>query len=65
MAKLKYSVKVMLWSPSGNRYIQPGEVIELDDDIALLLLKKDVIEPAQRSRKLLTNYEVKDDTDNQ
>jgi len=55
----------MLWSPSGNRYIQPGEVIELDDDIALLLLKKDVIEPAQRSRKLLTNYEVKDDTDNQ
>ena len=50
MAK-KYLVTGLLWSPSQNRYIQPGEVVEFDDEIAKILLKKRVILPAVYKRK--------------
>ena len=50
MAKKKYEVVGLLWSPSQNRDIQPGETIELDDEIAKLLLKKKVIKPARYRR---------------
>ncbi len=51
MAKKKYEVVGLLWSPSQNRYIQPGEKIELEDEIAKLLLKKKVIKPAVYRRR--------------
>ena len=40
-----YEVTQLLWSPKGNRYIQIGELIELEDDIAKILLRKDCIKP--------------------
>ena len=60
----KYEVLSKLWSPSQNKYFDPGESIELDDDIALLLLKQKCIKPAVISRKQIKDYEVKNDTDN-
>ena len=51
MAKKKYEAVGLLWSPSQNKYIQPGETIELDDEIAKLLLKKKVIKPAVYRRR--------------
>lgn len=42
----KYQATGLLWSPSQNRTIQIGEVIDLDDEIARKLLALDVIEPA-------------------
>lgn len=59
----KYEVLTTLWSPSQNKYFNPGEEVELDDDIALLLLKKDAIKPAVLRRTKVYKYEVKDDTD--
>lgn len=41
----KYQVIQLLWSPSQNRYIQIGEIVELEDDIAKILLQKDCIKP--------------------
>lgn len=60
----KYEVLSKLWSPSQNKYYDPGETIELDDDIAILLLQKRCIKPAVISRKQIKAIEVKDDTDN-
>ena len=51
MAKKKYEATALLWSPSQNRYIEIGEQIELDDEIAKLLLKKKVIRPAVYRRR--------------
>ena len=50
MAKKKYQAVGLLWSPSQNKYIQPGETIELEDEIAKLLMKKKVIKPARYRR---------------
>lgn len=60
----KYEVLSKLWSPSQNKYFDPGEVVDLDDDIALLLLKQKCIKPAVIRRKSIRDYEVKDDTNN-
>ena len=51
MAKKKYEAVGLLWSPSQNKYIEIGETIELDDEIAKLLLKKKVIKPAVYRRR--------------
>jgi transcriptional accessory protein Tex/SPT6 len=45
----KWVVLRLLWSPSQNRYVQPGEVVELGDAIARKLLKIDVIKPAVKA----------------
>ena len=50
MAK-KYLVTGLLWSPSQNRYIQLGEIVEFEDEIAKILLRKMVILPAVYKRK--------------
>lgn len=63
-AMAKYEVLTKLWSPSQNKDIEPGESVELDDDIAILLLKQKCIKPAVISRKQIRGYEVKNDTDN-
>ena len=47
----KYLVTGLLWSPSQNRYIQPGEIVEFEDEIAKILLRKMVILPAVYKRK--------------
>lgn len=41
----KYEVIQLIWSPGQSRYIHIGEVIELEDNIAKILLKKDCIKP--------------------
>jgi len=43
----KYEALGLLWSPSKNKFIQPGETIELEDEIAKILLRKRVIRPAR------------------
>jgi len=63
-AMANYEVLSKLWSPSQNKDIEPGEVVDLDDDIAILLLKQKCIKPAVISRKQIRDYEVKNDTDN-
>ena len=47
----RYKVLDLLWSPSRNQYIEPGEVVELGDAIAGVLMGKGVVEPARYSRK--------------
>jgi hypothetical protein len=51
MAKKKYQAVELLWSPSQKKYLHPGEVIELEDDIAKVLLAKKAIKPAVYRRK--------------
>ena len=51
MVKKKYEATTLLWSPSRNKYLQPGEVIELEDEIAKVLLAKKAIKPAVYKRK--------------
>lgn len=51
MAKKKYVATGLLWSPSQKRYIEIGEIIDLDDEIAKILLRKKVIKPARYRRK--------------
>ena len=46
MAKKKYEATALLWSPSQKKYLQPGEIIELEDEIAKVLLAKKAIKPA-------------------
>jgi hypothetical protein len=42
----KYKALFLLWSPSQERHIHPGEEFDiLDNDIADTLLEKGVIEP--------------------
>ena len=63
MAK-KYVATGTLWSPSQNRQIEIGEIIDLDDEIAKILLAKKVIKPAVIIRKV-KNVRRKDyDTNN-
>lgn len=45
MADLWVVVKP-LWSPSQNKTIQPGEVVEMSGEIVDRLLKKECIKPA-------------------
>lgn len=42
----KYEVLLLLSPPQG-RYIEPGEVIELDDDTARILLACGAVKPAE------------------
>lgn len=39
----KYLVIALLWSQSQNRYIYPGEVLVLGDELAKILLEKLVV----------------------
>ena len=48
----KYVATGILWSPSQNRQIEIGEIIDLDDEIAKILLAKKVIKPAVIIRKV-------------
>lgn len=51
MAKKKYEATALLWSPSQKKYLQPGEIIELEDEIAKVLMAKKAIKPAVYKRK--------------
>ena len=51
MAK-KYVATGVLWSTLQNRQIEIGEIIDLDDEIAKILLAKKVIKPAVIIRKV-------------
>lgn len=42
----KYQATQLLWSPSANRYIRPGEEIELEGEFEKILLDKNCIKPA-------------------
>ena len=42
----RYKVLSLLWSPSRNEYLEPGEVVDLDDGIGGVLMNKGVVEPA-------------------
>ncbi len=46
----KYTALSLLWSYRQNRETQPGEIVELDDATARILLAKDCIQPAEYSR---------------
>ena len=59
----KYEVVTLLWSPSLNAYITPGAKIELDDELAKVLLEKQCIKPAV-FRRVNKVKEVKDGSDN-
>ena len=54
MDKKKYVAMGLLWSPSQKKYIEIGEIIDLDDEIAKILLDKKVIKPAVIIRKAKT-----------
>ena len=47
----KYKVLSLLWSPSRGEYIEPGAVVELDDEIGGVLMGKGVVEPAKFWKK--------------
>ena len=44
----KYMTKTLLWSPSQKRFIQKGEIIEMDENMqtTIVLLKKGAIDVA-------------------
>jgi len=44
----KYVTKTLLWSPSQKRFIQKGEIIEMDENMqtTIVLLKKGAIDVA-------------------
>jgi kynurenine formamidase len=42
----KYKVLKLISSVPLNRYVLPGEVIELEDEMAMILMEKKCIEPA-------------------
>ena len=66
MAKKKYVATGLLWSPSQKKYIQPGEIIDLDEEIAQILLKKKVIKPAvyiRRAKKKVVKEQDYDTND--
>jgi hypothetical protein len=62
MGKL-YEATAILWSPSRNEYVMPGEKIEIDDELAEILLRKKVIKPAVYKRKA-TKKKVAKEQDN-
>jgi len=43
----KYQAINLLWSASSGRYIEPGEVIELDDEAGRILLESGNVKPAE------------------
>ena len=47
----KYIVLSLIWSKSKKKYIYPGEEYECSDEAATVLLKKNVIKPAEYKRR--------------
>jgi len=41
-----YEVTGRLWSGSQSKYIEVGEIVELDDELARVLLEKKAVKPA-------------------
>ena len=44
----KYETVRRLWSVSQEKYIEPGEEIDLADEDAAVLLERDIIKPAEK-----------------
>lgn len=57
----KWRVVERLYFPSTNQYAEPGEVIELTDEAARVLVMNDLIKPAVLPTKKGVR---KDDTNN-
>jgi len=47
----KYIALSLIWSESKKAYVHPGEEYECDDEIALILLEKGIIKPAEYKRR--------------
>lgn len=50
----KYEALILLWSPSQERYIEPGETFDIADDkadVARLLMDLGQIKPAAKPTK--------------
>jgi len=62
MANGKYIAMATL--DLGDHFAYRGDEVELDEDIAKILLKKRFIKPAERKAEKIYKYEVKDDTNN-
>lgn len=65
MAQGKYMVVRTL--SMGSRFVQPGETIELDEEIAEILLKKGAVKPARQAKPSKKDKEeevIEDGTDN-
>ena len=56
----KYRALTLLWSISQNRYIQPGELVEMDseDKTTKILLKKNCITIAEFKKPILVHAEL-------
>lgn len=58
----KWKVIRRMWSLSRNCYWQPGDIIELSDDEAALLVSKGWIEPAESPRSKRKRKELSNDS---